>query len=180
MNKKLDLSSIKINDTAIVIIAMVLLAAILGVAAYFTFQETVSEKNSIVATLENANINRNHIAELEAIKANQHKYQAEFKQYDEVIAENGSYTKLEYQMDLEEMMIKYHLTGTAVAGDLVPLGTVYMATSTVEAVGKESDVKGMCQEILSSEKMVRIDSFAMAENEDGTVSAVFTIANFTK
>ncbi len=180
MNKKLDLSSMKINDSVIVAIAMVILAIILGVAAWFTFQETISEKKSIDSTLESANINKNHIAELEEIKSNQHKYQKEFKQYDEVIAEEGSYTKLENQMDLEEMLIKYNLKGTAVAGELEPFGSVKSAKSTLEVVGKESDVKAMCQEILSSKTIVRIDDFAMAENEDGTVSAMFTVVNFTK
>lgn len=180
MNKKLDLSSIKVNDYVLVVIAMILLAAILGVATWFTFKQTMVVKDSINTKLEVANTNRAHISELEGIKANQHKYEQEFKQYDAVIAPSGSYTTLENQMDLEEMLIKYNLKGTAVSGTLEPFGSVQMARSTVEVVGKESDVKNMCKEIVSSKYIVRIDDFAMADNGDGTVTAAFSIVNFTK
>ena len=180
MNKKLDLSSIKVNDYVLVTVAMVLLAIILGVAAWFTFKQTMAVKDSINTTLEVANTNRAHIAELEEIKANQNKYEEEFKQYDAVIAPAGSYTTLENQMDLEEMLIKYNLKGTAVSGKLEPFGSVQTARSTIEVVGKESDVKNMCKEIVSSKYIVRIDDFAMADNGDGTVTAAFSIVNFTK
>ena len=83
-------------------------------------------------------------------------------------------------MDLEEMLIKYNLKGTAVSGKLEPFGSVQTARSTIEVVGKESDVKNMCKEIVSSKYIVRIDDFAMADNGDGTVTAAFSIVNFTK
>lgn len=180
MNKKLDLSSIKIHDSILITIAMVFLAIILGVAAWFTFQQGESVKNSMATKFETANSLKDKISELEGIKANQARYQKEFKQYDEVIAENGTYDKLYYQMDLEDLLKKYSLTGTAVAGDLEAFGSVQMAKSTVEVVGKESDVKLMCKEIVSSKNIVRVDDFAMADNGDGTVTAAFSIVNFTK
>ena len=66
------------------------------------------------------------------------------------------------------------------AGTLEPYASVQMAESTVSVVGKESDVKSMCSEILSEDYIVRIDSFAIADNGDGTVTAAFTVVNFTK
>ncbi len=180
MNKKINLSSIKANDSILVAIAMVLLAAILGTAIYFTFKLTVSEQNSIDTAIKTAADNIEHIKELEAIKADKDKYNIKVSQYDEVIAGANTYTRLGKQAELENMLEKYNLTGEVQAGTLSGYASVQMAESTVSVVGKESDVKAMCQEILSVDYIVRIDSFAMADNGDGTVTAAFTVVNFTK
>lgn len=180
MNKKINLSSIKANDSILVAIAMVLLAAILGVAIYFTLKLTMSEQKSIDTAIQTVTSNIEHVKELEAIKADKEKYSIKVSQYNEVIADANTYTRLGKQAELENMLEKYNLTGEVQAGTLSMYASVQMAESTVSVVGKESDVKAMCQEILSVDYIVRIDSFAMADNGDGTVTAAFTVVNFTK
>lgn len=180
MNKKIDLSSIKANDSVLVAVAMVILAVILGVAIYFTFKSTVTAKESVSTAIKTASDNIEHIKELEAIKADKAKYNAQVSKYDAVIAASGTYTRLDKQAELEALLDKYSLTGEVQAGTLEPYASVQMAESTVSVVGKESDVKSMCSEILSEDYIVRIDSFAIADNGDGTVTAAFTVVNFTK
>lgn len=180
MNKKLDLSSLKLNDSVVVAVAMVILIAILGVIMYFTVNMTVSAKLSINRSVETANANVEHIKELEKIKSNQTLYREQLKKYDELIAERGSYSRLAKQAELEDMLEKYSLTGDVSAGTMESYASVQMAESTVNVVGKESDIKAMCNEILSSKYVVRIDSFAIADNGDGTATAAFTVVNFTK
>lgn len=180
MNKKIDLSSIKANESVLVAVAMVLLAAILGCAIYFTYQSTVAAKDSINTAIKTAAANIDHIKELEAIKADKDRYNSQVSKYNEVIADAGTYTRLGKQAELEDLLEKYDLKGEVQAGVLSPYASVQMAESTVSVVGKESDVKSMCQEILSEKYIVRIDSFAMADNGDGTVTAAFTVVNFTK
>lgn len=180
MNKKIDLSSLKANESILVAIAMVLLAVILGVAIYFTVQLTVTTKGTIDTAIKTATANIDHIKELEAIKADKDKYNSQVSKYDEVIADAGTYTRLGKQAELENMLEKYNLTGEVQAGTLSGYAAVQMAESTVSVVGKESDIKAMCQEILSVPYIVRIDSFAVADNGDGTATAAFTVVNFTK
>lgn len=180
MNKKINLSSIKANDSVIVAVVMVILAAVLGVAIYFTYKSTVTTKDSINTSIKTATSNIEHIKQLEAIKADKDKYISQVGKYDEVIAASGTYTRLGKQAELENLLEKYSLKGEVQAGTLAPYASVQMAESTVSVSGKESDVKAMCQEILSEKYIVRIDSFAIADNGDGTVTAAFTVVNFTK
>lgn len=180
MKKKIDLSSIKANDSILVAIAMILLAVILGFAIFATYNLTVKQKKANEDAVNSANANIEHIRELEAIKADNSKYNDRVKVYDEVVAEAGSYTILGKQAELESLMEKYDLTGEAQAGELSPYASVQMAESTVNVVGKESDVKAMCTEILSKDYIVRIDKFEIANNGDGTVTAAFTVVDFTK
>lgn len=180
MNKKINLSSIKVNDSVLVAVAMVVLAAILGVAIYFTYKSTVTAKDTVNTSIKTATANIEHIKRLEAIKADKDKYVNQVSKYNEVIADEGTYTRLGKQAELENMLDKYSLIGEVEAGALTPFASVQMAESTVSVSGKESDVKSMCQEILSEKYIVRIDSFAMADNGDGTVTAAFTVVNFTK
>lgn len=180
MNKKIDLSSIKAHDSILVAVAMVILAVVLGVAIYFTYDSTVKEKASNDTAIKTATANIEHIKELEAIKADKDKYAVKVEKYNEVIADAGTYTRLGKQAELEAMLDKYSLTGEVQAGTLSLYASVQMAESTVSVVGKESDVKAMCSEILSADYIVRIDSFAIADNGDGTVTAAFTVVDFTK
>lgn len=180
MNKKIDLSTIKANDSILVAVTMIILAAILGVAIYFTSQSTVTAKQSLDTAIKTATDNIGHIKELEAIKANKAKYNAQVSRYNAVIADAGTYTILGKQAELEEMLDKYSLKGEVKAGELSPYASVKMAESTVSVVGKESDIKAMCTEILSKEYIVRIDSFSIADNGDGTVTSEFTVVDFTK
>lgn len=180
MNKKIDLSSIKAHDSILVAIAMIILAVILGVAIYFTYNYTISAKNSNDTAIKTATANIEHIKELEGIKADKDKYAVRVEKYNEVIADAGTYTRLGKQAELENLLEKYSLTGEVQAGTLSPYASVQMAESTVSVVGKESDVKAMCREILSKDYIVRIDSFAIADNGDGTVTSAFTIVDFTK
>lgn len=57
MNKKIDLSSIKAHDSILVAVAMVILAAVLGVAIYFTYDSTVKEKASNDTAIKTATAN---------------------------------------------------------------------------------------------------------------------------
>lgn len=180
MNKKIDLSSIKENESILVGFAMVVLALILGVALFLTFKETVAIKDSINTTINTANANKEHIINLRKIKADQEKYKRQEVAYDANIASPDTYDTLQKQIELEDMLVKYNLTGTAKAGELTSYAGVQKAESTVEVIGKESDVKAMCLELLSPDYIVRIDSFQIADNADGTVTAAFTVVNFTK
>ena len=103
MNKKIDLSSIKANDSVLVAVAMVILAVILGVAIYFTFKSTVTAKESVSTAIKTASDNIEHIKELEAIKADKAKYNAQVSKYDAVIAASGTYTRLDKQAELEAL-----------------------------------------------------------------------------
>lgn len=180
MKNKIDLSSIKANDSILVAIAMILLAGILGVAVFSTYKSTVNQKISNENAIKTANANIEHIKELEAIKADKEKYVNRVEEFDAVIAEAGTYTRLGKQVELENLLDKYNLTGEVQAGELSPYASVQTAESTVNVVGKESNVKSMCAEILSKEYIVRIDRFEIANNGDGTVTAAFTVVDFTK
>lgn len=181
MKKKIDLTSLKGNESLLVAIGMVLLAAVLSFAVYMTVHRITATQASINTGIQNANTNIQRVEELKSIKANQAVYASAVEKYSAVVADAGTYSKIERQAELEDMLAFYNLKGEVLAGDLLPYASVQMAETTVsKVVGKESDVKAMCRDIVSKPYVVRIDSFAIADNGDGTVSATFTVVDFTK
>ena len=63
---------------------------------------------------------------------------------------------------------------------MVENGNINQATTTIAVVGEEIDVRRMAVEIVSQEQIARIDTIAMAKQQDGTVAASMVIVNFTK
>jgi Tfp pilus assembly protein PilO len=183
MNTKINLSGLKdkVSTVALVIIAMVLLVAVLGVASYFTITEVAQLKDTIGSSVTKYDENKIFVASLEKLKADSKYYEAQQAEYDKVIAEAGSYNPVDYYVKVEEMCTRYNLNIVDIqVGDMVPNGLVNEASTTIAVVGKEIDIRKMAVEIVSQEQIARIDTIAMAKQEDGTVAATMVIVNFTK
>ena len=183
MKTKINLSDlkIKISTVALVVIAMVLLVAVLGVASYFTIAEVTELKETIGSSITKFDENKIFVASLEKLKADSKYYEAQQAEYDKVIADNGTYNTVDYYVELDEMCKKYNLRVVDISvGDMVANGLVYEATTSIAVVGEEVDVRRMAVEIVSQEEIARIDTIAMAKQEDGTVAASMVIVNFTK
>ena len=183
MNTNIKLSDLKdkISTVALVVIAMVLLVAVLGVASYFTITEVTTLKETIGASVTKFDENKIFVASLEKLKADSKYYEAQQAEYDKVIADNGTYNPVDYYVEIDELCAKYNLRIVDISvGDMVANGLVFEATTTLAVVGEEIDVRRMAVEIVSQEQIARIDTIAMAKQEDGTVAATMTIVNFTK
>ncbi|MBR5190433.1 MAG: hypothetical protein IKU66_04005 [Clostridia bacterium] len=183
MNKDIKLSDLKekVNSTVLVAIAMVLLVVVLGVASYFTIQEVTSLKDTIGKTVIAYNENKNLVASLEKLKADSEYYAKQQAEYDKVIADNGTYNTVDYYVEIDEICKKYNLQIVDISvGDMVVNGNVSEATTALSVVGEEIDVRRMAVEIVSQEQIARIDTIAMAKQQDGTVAASMVIVNFTK
>lgn len=183
MNKDIKLSDLKekVNSTVLVAIAMVLLVVVLGVASYFTIQEVTSLKDTIGKTVIAYNENKNLVASLEKLKADSEYYAKQQAEYDKVIADNGTYNTVDYYVEIDEICKKYNLKIVDISvGDMVVNGNVSEATTALSVVGEEIDVRRMAVEIVSQEQIARIDTIAMAKQQDGTVAASMVIVNFTK
>ena len=88
---------------------------------------------------------------------------------------------MDYYIELDELCKKYNLRIADISvGDMVANGNVNQATTTIAVVGEEIDVRRMAVEIVSQEQIARIDTIAMAKQQDGTVAASMVIVNFTK
>ena len=183
MNTKINLSSLKdkVSTVALVVIAMVILVAVLGVASYFTITEVAQLKETIGSSVTKFDENKIFVASLEKLKADSKYYEAQQAEYDKVIADNGTYNPVDYYIELDELCQKYNLKIVDISvGDMVANGLVFEATTTIAVVGKEVDVRRMAVEIVSQEEIARIDTIAMAKQQDGTVAATMAIVNFTK
>ena len=183
MNTNIKLSDLKdkISTTALVVVAMVLLVAVLGVASYFTITEVAELKEHIGSSITKFDENKIFVASLEKLKADSKYYEAQQAEYDKVIADNGTYNPVDYYVEIDELCAKYNLKIVDISvGNMVANGLVFEATTTLAVVGEEIDVRRMAVEIVSQEQIARIDTIAMAKQEDGTVAATMTIVNFTK
>ena len=85
------------------------------------------------------------------------------------------------ESEVKELCEKYELTIKEITiGEMVPMGNVKSATSTLAVEGDEINVKQMAEFIVSQKQIARIDTMAMTEQADGSVLASFVIVNFTK
>lgn len=183
MNMNINLSQLKdkINGNVIITIILVLLAAVLGYAGWYTFQEGVDLEASVAKQITAYNDNRALLKNLKNLQANSEYYLAQKEKYDAVIADEGTYNRVDYYVELVELCEEYELKVTEIeVGELTASGVVNEATATVTVIGDEINVKGMVKHITSQEQIARVDSISMAEQEDGTVMAILTIVNFTK
>lgn len=183
MNTKINLSDLKekINTTVLVAIAMVVLVVILGVASYFTIKEVTELKDSIGKNVIAFNENKHLVSSLEKLRADSEYYAKQQAEYDKVIAANGTYNVVDYYVEIDELCKKYNLKVADISvGDMVENGNINQATTTIAVVGEEIDVRRMAVEIVSQEQIARIDTIAMAKQQDGTVAASMVIVNFTK
>lgn len=183
MNTKINLSGLKdkVSTVALVVIAMVILVAVLGVASYFTILEVARLNETIGASVTKYDENKIFVASLEKLKADSKYYEAQQAEYDKVIADNGTYNTVDYYVELDEMCKKYNLQVVDISvGSMVTNGLVNEARTTIAVVGEEVDVRRMAVEIVSQQEIARIDTIAMAKQEDGTVAATMVIMNFTK
>lgn len=183
MNTKINLSGLKdkVSTVALVVIAMVFLVAVLGVASYFTISEVAQLKETIGSSITKYDENKIFVASLEKLRADSKYYEAQQAEYDKIIADNGTYNVVDYYVELDEMCKKYNLKVVDISvGDMVANGLVCEAKTTIAVVGEEVDVRRMAVEIVSQQEIARIDTIAMAKQEDGTVAASMVIVNFTK
>ena len=183
MNTKINLSGLKdkVSTVALVIIAMILLVVVLGVASYFTISEVAQLKETIGSSITKYDENKIFVASLEKLRADSKYYEAQQAEYDKIIADNGTYNVVDYYVELDEMCKKYNLKVVDISvGDMVANGLVCEAKTTIAVVGEEVDVRRMAVEIVSQQEIARIDTIAMAKQEDGTVAASMVIVNFTK
>lgn len=183
MNTNINLSQIKdkINTNVIITIILVILAAVLAYTCYFTFQESVELEDEIYKSVETYNDNKVLLKNLKKLQANSNYYTAQKEKYDEVIAESGSYNKVDYYVELTELCETYELTIQSIeVGEMTSTGKVQQASTLITVSGSEINVKSMAEYIVSQKEIARIDNIAMTQQEDGTVIAAMTITNFTK
>lgn len=183
MNTNINLSQIKgkINGNVIITIVLILLAFVLGYTCWYTFEQGEKLHNTIYTSVEQYENNRLLLKNLKNLKANSDYYAAQKEKYDEVIADADTYNTVDYYVELSELCDKYELTIKEITvGELVPMGNVKSATSTITVEGDEINVKQMAEFIVSQQEIARIDSIAMTEQADGSAVASFVIVNFTK
>ncbi len=183
MNTKISFSDLKekINTVVLVVVAMVILVAVLGVASYFTIQEVAQLKTQISSSITLYEENKILVASLEKLKADSAYFDAQKAEYDKVIADAGTYNTVDYYVELDELCKEYDLKIVDITiGDMQAVGLTNQATTSLSVVGKEIDIRRMAVDIVSQEKIARIDTIAMAEQSDGTVAATMVIVNFTK
>ena len=183
MNLNINLSQVKEKFSAnvVIIVVLLLLAVVLGYFCWNTFDEGENLKAGVSQKIVEYNNNRSLLRSLKDLKANSNYYLAQKEKYDEVIAEADTYNTVDYYVEISNLCESYELTIQELeVGDLVPMGTVQMATTTLVVVGEEIDVKLLAEHIITQQEIARIDSITMAEQEDGTVVAALTIVNFTK
>ncbi|MBR5203457.1 MAG: hypothetical protein IKW45_09350 [Clostridia bacterium] len=183
MNTKINISDLKekVNSAVLLTVAMVLLVIVLGVASYFTIAEVAELKENIGSSVTTLDENKIFVASLEKLKADSKYYEAQQAEYDKVIAEYGTYNPVDYYVVLDELCRKYDLSIIEISvGEMVENGLVHEASTTLAVVGEEINVRKMAVEIVSQEKIARIDTIAMAKQQDGTVAATMVIVNFTK
>lgn len=183
MNTNINLSQIKekVNGNVIITVVLIILAIVLGYVCWLTFDKGVSLEARVASEISEYNQNRSLLKNLKDLKANSDYYVAQKEKYDEVIADADTYNTVDYYVELSELCDRYGLTIKEISiGDITPSGSVKTATSTLVVTGEEIDVKQMAEYIVSQQEIARIDSIAMAEQEDGSVVASFIIVNFTK
>ena len=183
MNTNINLSQIKekVNGNVIITIVLILLAVVLGYVCWLTFDEGVKLEADVSKHITEYNDNRNLLKSLKNLQANSDYYAAQKEKYDDVIADADTYNTVDYYVELTELCEKYELTIKEITiGELVPTGSVKSATSTIAVEGDEINVKQMAKFIVSQQEIARIDTIAMAEQEDGSVVASLVIVNFTK
>ncbi len=183
MNKDIKLSDLKdkVSSVTLVVAAMVVLVIVLAAASFFTIKEVATLKTSIGSNITTLNQNKILVTNLKKLEADSEKYAEQQAKYDQQIADANTYNTVDYYVELDEMCKKYDLQVIDLAvGEMAPSGLVNQATTTIAVVGEEINVKRMAVEIVSKETITRIDTIAMAEQEDGTVAATMVIVNFTK
>lgn len=183
MNININLSQIKdkINGNVIITIILILLAFLLGYTCWYTFEEGEELQSAIYTSVEQYENNRLLLKNLKNLQANSDYYAKQKEKYDEVIADADTYNTVDYYVELTELCEKYELSVKEITiGEMVPMGNVKSATSTLAVEGDEINVKQMAEFIVSQQEIARIDTLAMAEQEDGSVVASFVIVNFTK
>lgn len=183
MNININLSQIKdkINGNVIITIILILLAFLLGYTCWYTFEEGEDLQNTIYTSVEQYENNRLLLKNLKNLQANSDYYAAQKEKYDEVIADADTYNTVDYYVELTELCEKYELTIKEITiGEMVPMGNVKSATSTLAVEGDEINVKQMAEFIVSQKQIARIDTMAMTEQADGSVLASLVIVNFTK
>lgn len=183
MNMNINLSQLKdkVNGNVVIIVILILLAAMLGYAGWYTFQEGVELEASVAKQITVYNDNRALLKNLKNLQANSNYYLAQKAEYDSVIADEGTYNRVDYYVELVETCEEYDLKVVEIeVGELTANGIVNEANATVTVVGDEINVKGMIKKITSQQEIARVDAVSMAEQEDGTVVAILTIVNFTK
>lgn len=183
MNTKINLSDLKdkVSSVVLLTVAMVLLVIVLGVASFFTIKEVTELKESIGSSVTKLDENKIFVASLEKLKADSKYYEAQQAEYDKVIADNGSYNPVDYYVEVDELCRKYNLQIVDISvGEMKENGLVHEASTTLAVVGEEINIRRMAVEIVSQERIARIDTIAMAKQQDGTVAATMVIVNFTK
>ena len=183
MKLNVDLSSLKekVNGVVLVVVLVVILIALLGFGTYYTVNEGINTSEKISEVKSQYANNIKLVGDLNVLKNNSDFYVAQKEKYDKVIADSSDYSVKNYLITLDDMCRKYDLDIKEIeVGEMVSMGDVSAARTTLSVVGKESDVRSMAIEILSNEKITRIDDFAIAPAEDDNVEAALTIVNFGK
>lgn len=181
MNIKISDLKDKVSSVALVVIAMLVLVAVLGVSSYFTIKEVAELKEQIGNNVTTFEENKILVSSLEKLKADSSYYEAQQKEYDKVIADAGTYNPVDYYVEISELCEKYDLRIVEISvGDMKQSNLTCQATTDISVVGDEVDVRRMAVEIVSQQQIARIDTIAMAKQSDGTVSATLQIVNFTK
>ena len=181
MNKKIDLSSLKGNDSIVVAVLMVVLMVVLCLAGWFTIQRSTTVKDEVEASIETYDSNILLLTSLRNLRDNSSYYEAQKAKYDEIIKDNGTYDVIGYNLDIDDLCREYDLTIQELeVGAMSPEGPVNAARTKITFVGSEANVKKFCTYIVSQKEIARIDDFSMITNGDETVTAMLTIVNFTK
>lgn len=111
MDKKFNLSSFKgkVDSTVFLVLFLVLLAALLGVASYFTVKTSMETSDKIKSVNEELEDNYVLIGRLRELKKNSDYYLKQKAEYDKVIADAGTYNSVDYYVELDSLCRKYDL-----------------------------------------------------------------------
>ena len=183
MAAKLNTSSLKekINGVTLISVAMVLLVIILGVAMWLTIKDCNAKELAINTTITEYNNNKVQLGTFKAIAKDFDQFQKIQAAIDKKIAPISEYNSKEYKIKMYEMCEEYNLEITGIqAGEMVPMGTVYTADTTLSVVGDELNVRKMIKELISNEQVTKVDGITIEYLGDGNVTATFIITNIAK
>lgn len=171
----------KTNGVVVVVVLVLIMLGILGVGIWYTVGSIEETQTKIQDAKASYETNVLLLQNLKKLQSNSKYYLAQKEKYDEVIAENGSYTVNGYYAKIDRLCTKHNLVIEEIeVGKMEPAENVNMAKTTLTVNGTESGVRNMVQELISQKEIARVDSLALTQADEGNVSATMTIVNFTK
>lgn len=171
-----------LEDVRVVIaILVVLILALIGLIVYGSMNIKDTETKIGEMRVKYTD-NQKVITQLRALQQQSDAYKKRKAEYDKMIS-SDPLDKMQIMIDLEQEVEKYNCTLTKLDFDeIVNTGLVNQINVYVSLSGKYSDIMRFCSDIVTAEKIMRIDRVNMTvlSEGDNTMTADITVVEFSK